>query len=1053
MLLLIAPAFCSPSAFAQGSASDPILRQSDWSLGDYQASPSAIQDTKPGLPFRGIELDGTERVGGYHGFQIAGNPFESPWRGTQTHNSVWLNTGAVGQWEMDLVLQIDGPSWPIGRTYNSRQNHTGLVATGLHTSNGYQGKNWFQMAQPEIVLATDPDDSKNTLYLVHGADRYSEFKKLATGSNTFVGTNGSTGVFERIPVAGGEPELWRLTDTHGTVYTFFGFAGAGSEAGLLWKVVDPSARTAYVGDPSTASAARILGYENGRIKLAVDGSGRRFSFTYSPASIGGTKRLVQVIAEEYENPTYTEVARVDYEYDTGPNSIEQGNLIRVITTRPLSFLGENQVRETYYQYYTGSSLLKYVLDADACRSVDWADDSNFNGSYDTLADGNGPGQIGEVASAYWEYDANDLATLAVIGGNCGCSGNTAEGSFDYAYLENPTWTGASGYQTGWKQRCVITKPLGGEMVQYFDEVGQCLHAIERAMHGSSLHDWATAIERDGNGCLTRVATPEANSSYDHTGSSMGSLAQATSVGLVQWYGRIASGPEKGFLHTVKSSEGTGGAPFLDNHQAYELRTRQIGGAYLHRSMVSESWQYPSKSLSQTLSLGSSGGGQMVSHAYTWHTGTFLPQIIVTTFPAVSTAHNGSGNTDTRGEFYNIFGELVWGRDTEGVLTYHEYDAFGRETLRIQDADTNQVAAPVPTGWGTTNASYHRATTRTYPDPSGEAREVGPTNRGQQSWITLLGDRRSVTLRARFAVVGAGEVFGLTSVRVANAAGYDEASGTLPTYGLTSLNPDLLVNSSATDALASLVTVAPSRWETKGYAQGGSQLAWRRDYFDIPIPTASPGTDGTNYDQTSYFYDDEGRQVWMEEASGTVQWDVYDGKGRITERWVGTNATGATGSSPAGFGDMTMTDAYEYDSGNPSGNGFLTKEIQRVDSTSTGQLVTEHRYDFRGQRIGSFHPAAPHSAMSLDNLGRTIESATYATQSDWNAALGQASLPASGRLDYYQTEYDARGQVYQSVRHAIDSSGVSTDSLTAKDVVRRQRALDQTSRCHLEQDPV
>jgi len=85
----------------------------------------------------------------------------------------------------------------------------------LHrNSNSYQGVNWFQSSQPELVFYDDATSSDDDLmYLVYGADRFIAFRRLLTAEepDTFSTTqwraiNGAGGVLESEAGTGGEPD-------------------------------------------------------------------------------------------------------------------------------------------------------------------------------------------------------------------------------------------------------------------------------------------------------------------------------------------------------------------------------------------------------------------------------------------------------------------------------------------------------------------------------------------------------------------------------------------------------------------------------------------------------------------------------------------------------------------------------------------------------------------------------------------------------------------------------------------------------------------------------
>ena len=254
-----------------------------------------------------------------------------------------LATGAYSPTEIDITLPTKGFPWIVGRAYSAVQ----VDSSSAHMeSQSYQGVNWFQLSQPELVLYDDSDNAKDTLYLVLGPDRFAEFKRAGPTSNQFSGRNGATGCFQfQEGMAQGEPDLFVLTDTRGTEFSFFGFdADAGSAKGCLWKITDADSNSAFVGDFSSKGAAITNGYDAaGRILVAFDASDRRFTYTYT--TLDSVKRLTQVKAETKSGGTWasptgvTTVAQVDYDYYVSAGSEswgEPGDLKKVTLAQYLS---------------------------------------------------------------------------------------------------------------------------------------------------------------------------------------------------------------------------------------------------------------------------------------------------------------------------------------------------------------------------------------------------------------------------------------------------------------------------------------------------------------------------------------------------------------------------------------------------------------------------------------------------------------------------------------------------------------------------------------------
>ncbi|MDF1838374.1 MAG: hypothetical protein P1V35_10925 [Planctomycetota bacterium] len=453
-----------------------------------------------------------------------------------------------------------------------------------------------------------------------------------------------------------------------------------------------------------------------------------------------------------------------------------------------------------------------------------------------------------------------------------------------------------------------------------------------------------------------------------------------------------------------------------------MQSLTVGDAQVHRPIVTEQWSYSES----TLTAGVGPGAAVTSQSLQWHAGTLMPSEVTVTLPAVSTTHHGSGLAVTRRSYSDLQGRETWTQDGEGLLAYTKYDQ-GRVIQRIDDADTTVLpAGDVPAGWASTAGAFHRISTTTY-DRAGEADQVYADGTGVLSQMTRLSDGRRVHLRVPYATAG-GVTYGVTGVHVENHEGYDEATGSLATAGFASLDLSTLISTTQSDPLTAINTSAVSRWSTKLYGLGGTQVTESRDYFWIPA--TGEGVQGTHYDATTYSYNEAGEQESVTAPYGTITWDIYDGKGRITQRWVGTNAEGMDSGAPTGAGNMTMTGSYTYDFGSSGGNSLMTQEVRRVEDSSTDEMVTTHAYDVRGNLVGTIHPAAPHSLNQLDNLGRVVASATYDDLTNFAAAVSGGVTTETGRLSFYESFYDDRGQMDRSIRHKLDANGQSVDTLVS-----------------------
>ena len=254
-LALLAP---EPAAFT-----DPILEIHADSLTDYKlSSASNWQDVQLSHENRGVRIEGAVQARALFPMAFAGNPYESAWRGTTDLNGLRLDRGHFAAQDVDIALPSAGPAWPIGRSYNARQEDSGGA---YRNSDGPQGKNWFQDSRPEIALyqvngSGGAGHADDVLYLIYRADAFIEFKRVSASSKTFKATNGAAGSFVGEV---GSPSTYTFTDMGGVRYVFFGFDTAKTGAnGQLWKIIDNNDDVAYVGDATTASTAVTNGFDS-----------------------------------------------------------------------------------------------------------------------------------------------------------------------------------------------------------------------------------------------------------------------------------------------------------------------------------------------------------------------------------------------------------------------------------------------------------------------------------------------------------------------------------------------------------------------------------------------------------------------------------------------------------------------------------------------------------------------------------------------------------------------------------------------------------------------
>ncbi len=204
---------------------------------------------------------------------------------------------------------------------------------------------------------------------------------------------------------------------------------------------------------------------------------------------------------------------------------------------------------------------------------------------------------------------------------------------------------------------------------------------------------------------------------------------------------------------------------------------------------------------------------------------------------------------------------------------------------------------------------------------------------------------------------------------------------------------------------------------------GARVDESRSYFTVP--TTGLGTAGTNFDATTFAYDDMGRRIRSEGPDGTISRTAYDDLGRAWRSYIGTNDNGEAGGDTSGTNNMVKVSETTFDGGSSGGNSLVTARTSYVEDSTTDQRVTSFQHDVRGRTIVTENPQAPHSLVKYDNLGRMVASATYSSASGLDPSDDPTSL-ATNRLSLSQTFYDEAGRVYKTQRHLIDASDGSDD---------------------------
>lgn len=1005
----------------------PVLDVEGSTLTTYKpASKTRVQDLRPLPQQRGVGIDGGLIAPAPQGWAIAADTISGGVQGGRRLGNIDLLTLAYAPTEIDLALPTLGPPVVIGRTYNNRQSFGG----SRYDSDGYQGRNWAQIAQPAIVFY-DADSTPATLgaddcvYLVYGADRYIEFKRTGADHTEFKAKNGAAGVMQFV-AGGSAADEYHYHDAAGNEVVFFGensgtTSGGKNASWQWWKTIDAAGKVAYVGHATNSATAISSGYETtGQIKNITDASGRLYTFTYSSG------RLTSVVATVSSVP----VGTVDYTYHDGTTaSGSSGDLQTAKVTLPMA--AGSYVTESYYRYYKGSygtgnrgtnHWLKGAVGREGVRKADLAGTSpaaTIDGLYKSMSDTD----LKPYSEAWVEYlqtsGKEGMIDVAVLGGQCGCSGGV-NGTFNFTsdVGSGPTLTDTT-YQQAWAFRTVIDQPDTAWVTQYFDEVGQPLARVTTNADptASPSRTWVSDIVRDTSGIVTAMRSPASINTYTH---SSGAITANSSSGLVTKFTLETSGDLAGLRLSTALAEGDSPAGTTVGSVTLLERTRRVGSnGFITRPFVDSSSTYPGGSAITT----------GIAYAF-WDSsnspGDLVPKTVEVTAPAVASGNNGSGTATSTFTYHRLDGSVAFTKSADGILSYSGRSEYGQTSRTIADANTATTGdflnangfndAPSVWSLSSTSGALHIKSDMTFDEQGRMLSVTRPSVNGAGTRVSGQGYTPN-SLDGTYAVqsyplFAGGNYHGPVQTTIYNQANQPEVSGTIAVTSPGTTLPSASYDSSSWSAVT-----------THQYDEAGAKRLSSRSYK--ALPGSLPGS-STDYDQTSYGYDTMGRTIRVADATGTIRKTTFDDIGRPTESWIGTDDSGT------GPDNMTKTETREYDGG-PSasgGNSFLTTVTQDADgnwSTTTDQRVSTMVYDFRGRVLVRNNPVSPHQRMKYDNSGRTVAVGGYSATA---TSGSDPSSTATARLSLSETSYDERGQVFRTVRHEVtQSTGALGSSIT------------------------
>ncbi len=359
--------------------------------------------------------------------------------------------------------------------------------------------------------------------------------------------------------------------------------------------------------------------------------------------------------------------------------------------------------------------------------------------------------VAQYADNYFAYDSEGRVTSESV------NGGTTTFTYAYAQSGNP-----NGFDS-WATKTVETQPDGSQNIIYANYAGQTM--LQVLQSGSD--QWCNYYQYDtAIADMILHAMPSAVTGFDEAYADLvnGGAYLNSNAGLIQLYQYHAP---TGYLSAESIQQGTFGTPILLRQYEYVACTPTPSSSSSSLSssnspssssscacapvpvyFLAAVIQYPSDGQLSSSSSSSSGPLPQIftTYSYTWYPGTCQVQQRITTLPVISTAQNGSGVANTRGEYYDIYGNRTWQMDERGILTRTTYDIpTDGITERIDDVDTTQVS-DAPPGWTTPAGAGQHLITDMSIDSQGRTTQVlGPSH------TIALNGTATVIRRARWLV--------------------------------------------------------------------------------------------------------------------------------------------------------------------------------------------------------------------------------------------------------------------------------------------------------------
>lgn len=913
---------------------------------------------------------------------------------------VQYSTGIIKMTETDVAARV--PSFTHGRVWRNRISGNGRY-------DGPNGFNWDVQEWPYLIQRST-SGGKITINCRIGSLQL-RFDKV--GSN-YVARHSKSDRYTLTHDAGAN--LFALTrKTNGGVETiqFQDFTQTTNPVGLMWQRTTPQGFVTQV--TSYTANGNINALTTTRGTPGSGSGGAVFELAYSYHGSGSHLNKIEHVTlnelDQFPNPTTTTpLRRCRYEYHDGTNDEGSLNDLKAAIIQkpaPAPGSGWTDIEVCYYRYYvsTGNDSqgnpiveaggylhgLKYVLGPAAYAELKEAGQDALLGPAGYPAGGDlFPG----YADNYFEYGQSQRVVKEVARGcsACGSSGGTGNTGETFTRATNPNYPGMGApssdylYNT-WKTKTVSQDHPGHETIVYTNRVNRVMLKVKRELNtGGALRQWCTYYEYDDNGREILKAEPSAVRNFDENKPDLvgkqglgdymylkpsGGLIHETTYYASTTATATTPGGVEGYEESTGIREGTQGTLIKTGLTTY-LASDNGGSGGEVTYAVAERTTYPDTTNQDATKI-------VTSHTYQWYPPTSgLPVRMkerVTTLPAISGGQNGDGTSATRREFFDESGNLTYQMDERGIVDQMVYEPTRDQmTQKIEDV----ASVPPAVGWSVTPGNHFGYETDYEYDQLGRPTlMLGPSHDAEISASqTVRTYRDMLHLESAIADQALGDP--LVGNQVRSAPGYATGSPGSYTYNLVdpvgitfsdklgrTLDQVQSKRSTGSGLLAESDTFLRadwSRWSVMHYTKKG-QLAYQRDYFDIPAQspdqglggihetpgTPTPGSgEGGNYNETFHGYDPETNlRVRTKSPNGTITRTVYDKIDRPVQTYVGTDDVpepigGMIGQWPLDEGTGTTA----HDTSDTDNNGTLNNAVWSSDTPPTTPSLS-HSLSFNG----------------------------------------------------------------------------------------------------------